>query len=149
MQQHLFNTFLRYGDGLLPFLRKDLALPHPERAVNKGKERRRQELTDSILSEVKDRPDLIAKCVPTYPLYGQRILLDNNWSKTLTKANVELVTDGIDHFDRDGIVTADRKLRPVDIIVIAIGFKVTEMAARLDITGRGDKNARDTWPATI
>ena len=52
-----------------------------------------QELTDFILSELKDRPDLIEKCVPTYPPYGKRILLDNDWFKTLTKPNVELVTD--------------------------------------------------------
>jgi 4-hydroxyacetophenone monooxygenase len=49
--------------------------------------------------------------VPTYPPYGKRILLDNNWFKTLTKPNVELVTDKIDHFARDGIVASDGKLR--------------------------------------
>ncbi|TPQ37725.1 NAD(P)/FAD-dependent oxidoreductase [Bradyrhizobium guangdongense] len=140
-----FNMFWRYGDGLLPFLRKDPAWPHPERAVNKGNDRHRQELTDFILSELKDRPDLIAKCVPAYPPYGKRILLDNNWFKTLTKDNVELVTDAIDHFDRGGIVTSDGERRPADIIVIATGFKVTEMAARLNITGRGAKNLRDAW----
>jgi 4-hydroxyacetophenone monooxygenase len=140
-----FNMFWRYGDGLLPFLRKDPAWPHPERAVNKGNDRHRQELTDFILSELKDRPDLGEKCVPTYPPYGKRILLDNNWFKTLTKDNVALVTGAIDHFDRDGIVTADGVHRPADIIVIATGFKVTEMAARLDITGRDGKNLRDAW----
>ena len=140
-----FNMFWRYGDGLLPFLRKDPAWPHPERAVNKGNDRHREELTDFIRFELKDRPDLIAKCVPTYPPYGKRILLDNGWFRTLTKANVELVTDTIDHFARDGIVTADGKLRPADIIVIATGFKVTEMAARLNITGREAKNLRDVW----
>ncbi|MBR0714617.1 NAD(P)/FAD-dependent oxidoreductase [Bradyrhizobium liaoningense] len=140
-----FNMFWRYGDGLLPFLRKDPAWLHPERAVNKGNDRHRQELTDFILSELKGRPDLIAKCVPTYPPYGKRILLDNNWFKTLTRDNVELVTDAIDHFSRDGIVTADGEQRPADIIVIATGFKVTEMAARLNITGRGAKNLRDAW----
>ncbi|MBR0824041.1 NAD(P)/FAD-dependent oxidoreductase [Bradyrhizobium manausense] len=140
-----FNMFWRYGDGLLPFLRKDPAWPHPERAVNKGNDRHRQELTDFILSELKDRPDLIAKCVPTYPPYGKRILLDNNWFKTLTRDNVELVTDEIDHFDREGIVTADGEQRPADIIVIATGFKVTEMAARLNITGRDGKNLREAW----
>ena len=140
-----FNMFWRYGDGLLPFLRKDPAWPHPERAVNKGNDRHRQELTDFILSELKDRPDLVEKCLPTYPPYGKRILLDNNWFKTLTKDNVALVTGAIDHFDRDGIVTADGVHRPADIIVIATGFKVTEMAARLDITGRDGKNLRDAW----
>jgi len=140
-----FNMFWRYGDGLLPFLRKDPAWPHPDRAVNKANDRHRQELTDFILSELKDRPDLIEKCMPTYPPYGKRILLDNGWFRTLTKPNVELVTDKIDHVSRDGIVTADGKSRPADVIVIATGFKVTEMAARLNITGRGGKTLRQAW----
>jgi 4-hydroxyacetophenone monooxygenase len=140
-----FNMFWRYGDGLLPFLRKDPAWPHPERAVNKGNDRHREELTNFILDELKDRPDLIEKCVPTYPPYGKRILLDNNWFRTLTKPNVELVSENIDRFTRDGIVTADGTERPFDVIVVATGFKVTEMAARLDITGRDGKNLRNKW----
>ena len=145
VQWYRFNMFWRYGDGLLPFLRKDPAWPHPERAVNKGNDRHRQELTDFILTELKDRPDLIAKCVPTYPPYGKRILLDNNWFRTLKRDNVELVTDAIDHFDECGIVTADGERRPADIIVVATGFKVTEMAARLNISGRDGKNLREAW----
>ena len=144
VQWYRFNMFWRYGDGLLPFLRKDPAWPHPDRAVNKGNDRHREELTNFILSELKDRPDLIEKCVPSYPPYGKRILLDNGWFKTLTKPNVELVTDKIDHFARDGIVTSEGKMRPADIIVISTGFKVTEMAARLDISGR-DRNLKDAW----
>src|SRR6516165_1613304 len=145
VQWYRFNMFWRYGDGLLPFLRKDPAWPYPDRAVNKGNDRHRQELTDFILSELNDRPDLIEKCVPTYPPYGKRILLDNGWFRTLTKLNVELVTDTIDHFSREGIVTADGKLRSADFIVIATGFKVTEMAARLNIVGRDSKNLREAW----
>jgi 4-hydroxyacetophenone monooxygenase len=145
VQWYRFNMFWRYGDGLLPFLRKDPDWPYPERAVNKGNDRHRQELTEFIHSELKDRPDLVEKCVPTYPPYGKRILLDNGWFKTLTKPNVELVTDPIDRFGRDGIVTADGKLRPADVIVISTGFKVTEMAARLNIAGRDGKNLRDVW----
>jgi 4-hydroxyacetophenone monooxygenase len=145
VQWYRFNMFWRYGDGLLPFLRKDPDWPHPARAVNKGNDRHRQELTDFILSELDGRPDLIEKCVPTYPPYGKRILLDNNWFKTLTRPNVELVTDPIDRFTRDGIVTADSKQRAHDIIVISTGFRVSEMAARLNITGRGGNNLRDVW----
>jgi 4-hydroxyacetophenone monooxygenase len=132
-----FNMFWRYGDGLLPFLRKDPSWPYPDRAVNKANDRHRQELTDFIASELKDRPDLIAKCVPTYPPYGKRILLDNGWFRTLTRPNVELVTDSI--------VTADGKLRSADVAVISTGFKVTEMAARLNITGRDNRNLKQVW----
>ncbi|HEY3795749.1 MAG TPA: NAD(P)/FAD-dependent oxidoreductase [Bradyrhizobium sp.] len=145
VQWYRFNMFWRYGDGLLPFLRKDPAWPHPDRAVNKGNDRHREELTEFILSELKDRPDLIGKCLPSYPPYGKRILLDNNWYKTLTKPNVELASDGIDRFTREGILTEDGTERPFDIIVVATGFKVTEMAARLDLTGRGGQNLRDKW----
>jgi 4-hydroxyacetophenone monooxygenase len=145
VQWYRFNMFWRYGDGLLPFLRKDPAWPHPERAVNKGNDRHREELTDFILSELKDRPDLIEKCVPTYPPYGKRILLDNNWFKTLTRPNIELVTEPIDRFASGGIVTADGKQRAHDIIVISTGFKVTEMAARLNIIGRDGKNLKQAW----
>ena len=145
VQWYRFNMFWRYGDGLLPFLRKDPAWPYPNRAVNKGNDRHREELTEFILSELKDRPDLIEKCVPTYPPYGKRILLDNGWFRTLTKPNVELVTDPIDHFARDGIVTSDKKLRRAEVIVISTGFKVTEMAARLNITGTNGKKLADAW----
>jgi 4-hydroxyacetophenone monooxygenase len=145
VQWYRFNMFWRYGDGLLPFLRKDPAWPYPDRAVNKGNDRHRQELTDFILSELKDRPDLIEKCVPTYPPYGKRILLDNGWFRTLTKPNVELVSEEIDRFTGEGIVTADGSLRPADIIVVSTGFKVTEMAARLNIAGRNGKTLREAW----
>jgi len=140
-----FNMFWRYGDGLLPFLRKDPAWPHPERAVNAGNDKHRQELTAFILSELEGRPDLIEQCVPTYPPYGKRILLDNGWFRTLRKPNVKLVTDRIDHIARDGIVTANGELHPADVIVVSTGFKVTEMAARLNITGRGGKNLAEAW----
>jgi 4-hydroxyacetophenone monooxygenase len=145
VQWYRFNMFWRYGDGLLPFLRKDPAWPHPDRAVNKGNDRHREELTDFILSELKDRPDLIEKCVPTYPPYGKRILLDNGWFRTLTRPNVELVSDGIDRFTRDGILTVDGREQPFDVIVVATGFKVTEMAARLNITGRDGRTLRGKW----
>jgi 4-hydroxyacetophenone monooxygenase len=145
VQWYRFNMFWRYGDGLLPFLRKDPAWPYPDRAVNKGNDRHRQELTDFILMELKDRPDLISKCLPSYPPYGKRILLDNGWFRTLTRPNVELVTERIDHLTQEGIVTTDGRMRPADVIVVSTGFKVTEMAARLNIRGREGRNLAEKW----
>jgi hypothetical protein len=40
---------------------------------------------------------------------------------------------------------ADGKLRPADIIVVSTGFKVTEMAARLNITGRDGERLAEAW----
>ena len=140
-----FNMFWRYGDGLLPFLRKDPDWPFPDRATNKGNDRHREELTAFIESELATRPDLIAKCIPTYPPYGKRILLDNDWFKTLLKPNVELVTESIDHFTETGIVTSDGALREADIIVVSTGFKLTELTAALNVSGRNGKNLKEAW----
>jgi 4-hydroxyacetophenone monooxygenase len=144
-QWYRFNMFWRYGDGLLPTLRKDPEWPFPDRSVNRSNDRHREELTEFIRSELKDRPDLLEKCIPTYPPYGKRILLDNGWYRTLQKLNVELVTEQIRSFSEAGIVTADGVERSADIIVISTGFKVTEMAARLNIVGREGRDLRDAW----
>ena len=140
-----FNMFWRYGDGLLPLLRRDPAWPHADRAVNKTNDRHRQEMADFIRAELGDRTDLVVKCVPDFPPYGKRILLDNGWYRTLLKPNVELVTDGIARFTADGIVTADGVERPVDVAVVCSGFRITEMAGRLGIVGRGGRRLSDAW----
>ncbi len=59
VQWYRFNMFWRYGDGLLPFLRKDPDWPHPDRAVNKGNDRHREELTEFIhvRTQGSPRPD--------------------------------------------------------------------------------------------
>jgi 4-hydroxyacetophenone monooxygenase len=140
-----FSMLWRYGDGLLPYLKKDPSWPHPERSLNRVNDRHRQEMTDHILRELGDRTDLIPKCVPTYPPYGKRILLDNNWYTTIRRPNVELVTDPIDRIAPEGVVTADGKLRPVDVIVLSTGFQMTQMTARLNVKGIGGADLRDVW----
>ncbi|MBD3666848.1 MAG: NAD(P)/FAD-dependent oxidoreductase, partial [Kangiella sp.] len=140
-----FTMFWRYGDGLLPTLHKDPDWPHPERSLNKANDRHRQQMTDHIVSSLKDRPDLIDKCLPTYPPYGKRILLDNGWYEALLKPNVELVTEPIDHIDEEGIETDDGMHRGADIIVLATGFDVGAMAARLNITGKGGQSLSELW----
>ena len=63
----------------------------------------------------------------------------------MTKPNVELVTDRSIISARDGIVASDGKYaRPSHRDFHR--FKVTEMAARLNITGRAGKNLKAAWP---
>ena len=140
-----FTMLWRYGDGLLPSLRIDPDWPHPDRSLNKANDRHRQDMTRHIEQELEGRPDLIEKCLPTYPPYGKRILLDNNWYKSLRQDNVELVTDGIDHLDPTGVTTADGQHRPADVIIYSTGFNLSLMAARLNITGRDGIRLEDAW----
>ena len=140
-----FTMFWRYGDGLLPFLRKDPAWPHPERSINRGNDRHREELTQHIRSELRERPDLIERCTPTYPPYGKRILLDNGWYKALLKPNVELVTGEVVRLHEDGVEARDGSRRAADVVIWATGFDLGELAARLNIVGEHGRTLAEAW----
>lgn len=144
-QWYRFGQMWRYGDGLLRFLRRDPDWPHPERAVNRINDRHRTEMVDHITASLAARPELIEHCVPDYPPFGKRILIDNGWYATLCRPHVTLVTDPIDHVTGQTIVTADGTPHEVDAIVLATGFDVTTLAAAIDIRGRGGVALADDW----
>jgi 4-hydroxyacetophenone monooxygenase len=137
--------FWRYGDGLLPHLRRDPEWPHPERAMNRTNDRHRQEMTEHLLAELDGRPDLVERCLPDYPPFGKRILLDNSWFRTIRRDDVELVTAAVDRVVADGVVTVDGRHRPADVVILATGFQTTQLTARLGVTGRGGRDLADAW----
>src|SRR4029453_4856300 len=94
-----------FNDRIHPALQKDPAWPHPERAVNEINDRHRKFLTRYIESEIGDRPDLLEKVMPDYPPFGKRILLDNGWYRSLTRDDVDLVTETIEEIGADSVVT--------------------------------------------
>ena len=138
-----FSMFWRYGDGLLPALRKDPEWEHPERSMNRINDRHRTEMLSYIESVIGHRPDLMEKCVPTYPPYGKRILLDNGWYEMLLRDNVELVTDAVDHIDETGVHAGMH--RDADVVVMATGFEVHQFLGRVDVVGRDGLRLADVW----
>ena len=61
-----------------------------------------------------------SKVVPDYVCLGTRTLQDNgSWLAALTRPQVDLVTDPIDHLEADAIVTADGARHEVDQEVVA------------------------------
>ncbi len=140
-----FTLLWRYGDGLLPFLRVDPSWPHPERSLNRGNDRHRQELVDHIEKSLQSRPELIAKCTPTYPPYGKRMLIDNGWYETLLRDDVELVCEPIQRVELGAIVDGAGTRRPTDVIIYATGFVVTDLTARLGVRGSGGRDLADVW----
>ncbi|MDF3312243.1 NAD(P)/FAD-dependent oxidoreductase [Rhodococcus sp. T2V] len=140
-----FSMFWRYGDGLLPSLRKDPEWPHAERSVNVRNDRHRQELTDYIEKKLSTRPNLIEACTPAYPPYGKRILLDTGWYDTLLEDHVHLLDTPIERVDAGGVVTVDGERHEVDDIVLATGFDVTKLAASLNVTGRDGRSLSKVW----
>ncbi len=92
-----------------------------------------------------DDPALLRKVTPDYTIGCKRILPSNRWYRTLTKPNVELVTDGIEAVRGNRIVTADGREREVDAIVLGTGFEVTDIPAAHRVRGRGGTLLDDLW----
>lgn len=140
-----FTMMWRYGDGLLPFLKKDPTWSTPDVSLNRVNERHRIEMTRHIETELAECPELIDRCIPDYPPYGKRILLDNGWYKMLCRDNVELVDLTVKQFTESGIVTSDGSVHEADIAVLATGFSMTRMARSLNIVGLYGRSLDEVW----
>ena len=140
-----FGLMWRFGDGLLPTVRRDPNWPTPQRSMNHRNDRQRQQLTEHLLKELEGRPDLIEKCLPDYPPYGKSILIDNGWYQALKRPNVELVTEAVDHVEGSEIVDATGRRHEVDVILLATGFEPGKLLWPIEIRGRKGLLLSDVW----
>ncbi len=140
-----FGLMWRYGDGLLPTLRRDPDWPHPERAMNARNDRHREQLADYVREQLAGRDDLLAKALPDYPPYGKRILIDNGWFATLKRDNVELVTEAVARVDGTDVVTASGARHAADVVILATGFEVSRMLGPMAVRGRGGATIDEAW----
>ena len=90
-------------------------------------------------------PRLRAKLTPDYSIGCKRILLSNQYYRSLGEENVEVVTTGIREIRRDSVVTVDGVEHPADAIVFGTGFKVADMPVGHQIHGRGGVSLHETW----
>jgi cation diffusion facilitator CzcD-associated flavoprotein CzcO len=89
------------------------------------------------------------KLTPSYPPGCKRILISDDFYASLTRETVELVTAPIERFEKDGIVTADGQLHPVDTVVFATGFQPFNFLAPLEVKGPGGRSLADVWSEGI
>ena len=140
-----FHQFWIAMDGRLRFTRADPDW-HGEGAVSQVNAEFRSVLESSLKELFADRPDLLDAAVPPYPPGGKRILRDDGaWSRTLKRADVELVTEGIDHIEPRGIVTMSERLIELDVIVFATGFQADRFLSPMTIRGEGGRDLMEQW----
>ena len=78
-------------------------------------------------------PVMRAQLTPSYDLGCKRVLPSNDFYPAIAKPNVSLVTEKIIEMRSDALVTADGSVHPVDTVILATGFHVTDnpMFARI------------------
>jgi cation diffusion facilitator CzcD-associated flavoprotein CzcO len=97
-----------------------------------------------LRSQIAD-PGLRAKCVPDYVMGCKRVVFSNDWYPTMTRPNVELITDRIERIVPGGVVTADGTTRPAEVIVYGTGFKAVELLTPMQVTGRSGESLQEAW----
>ena len=134
-----------FGDRLHAHVQWDPDWPDAERSISKVNDRQRRFLTDYIIRELGDRQDLVEHCVPDYPPYGKRPLLDNGWFRTVARDDVTLVTSDIEEIREHSVVTADGTEHEVDVLVLATGFKPQQLLSPIEIRGRSGRTLSEVW----
>lgn len=97
-----------------------------------------------IKAAIKD-PELRRKVTPTDEAGCKRIMLTDDWYRTLTEPNVELIDGGIEAVTPNGIRDKDGTERPADVIVLATGFATHEFVAPMAVTGREGRGLAEEW----
>jgi len=142
---HRARMIFGFMDRNWPAVPADPQWEHPERAMSEVNDGLREALTSYISEQLGERQDLMEKCVPDFPVFGKRLIIDNNWYPTVARENVDLVTDPIAALTPNGVRTADGTEHDVDVIVFATGFNTNQFLWPMEVTGRSGTTLRERW----
>jgi cation diffusion facilitator CzcD-associated flavoprotein CzcO len=93
-------------------------------------------------------PDMRRQLTPGYRLGCKRVLLSNAFYPALAAPTASLVTEKITEFTADAVITADGAAHPVDAVIFATGFHVTDNPMFSKITGRGGRTLAEAYGQT-
>lgn len=103
-------------------------------------ERRCTEALDTL-----EDTELRAKIQPSYRAACKRLVVSHNWYESVSRPNVDVVTDTIDRIEARGIRTVDGTLHEVDVVVLATGFHVDRFMRPMVIQGIDGVLLDDVW----
>ena len=141
------RLFWRTHEGALPALVVDPDWDRPtEQSVSALNQELRDLLTLYLELEFADRPDLLAKVVPTFPPGAKRVVVDDGtWARTLKRDNVSLLTDDIDCITPTGVRTADGVDHDVDVLIYGTGFEASHFLTPMKVVGRRGIDLHAHW----
>lgn len=90
-------------------------------------------------------PVLNAKLTPDYTMGCKRILISNSFYPAMVQPNVDLITEGIDRIEANGIRTKDGVLHEAEILICATGFYVTDSPLGRKVHGLDNALLADSY----
>jgi cation diffusion facilitator CzcD-associated flavoprotein CzcO len=91
-------------------------------------------------------PELRRKLTPDYSFGCKRPTFSNDYYRTFTRPDVDLVTTPIARVEPDGIVTEDGEKAEIDVLLLATGFNLWDANfPALQVVGRDGKDLGKFW----
>lgn len=94
-------------------------------------------------------PILRAKLTPNYKFGCKRVVMNSTFYPAIQKPNAHLITEGIDHIEKEGVVTKDGKLHKLDVLILATGFDPAAFMRPMEFRGRNGLSIDDAWKKKI
>ena len=140
-----FRVYWFAADGLFSNVLKDPDWPEDSPSVSAVNEGMRQFALAHMKAKFADRPDLLARLTPDFPIFSKRIIMDGGWFDALKRDDVTLETGKIARITPTGIVMEDGTEHEIDVLICATGFDVANMLGKLTVLGKGGRSLRDEW----
>ena len=97
-----------------------------------------------LAKEVAD-PEIRRKLTPNYKIGCKRILRSDDYYPAFNRPNVHLITEPIERFTVQGLITRDGAAHELDAIIFATGFVAADINVYAKIIGRHNRMLPDEW----
>ena len=134
-----------FGDRNFSSLHKDASWDDGGLSLNAQNQAHRRFYEKYLRAKLGDRPDLLEKCLPDFPPYAKRMLLDNGWYDALKRENVSLESAAITKVLPHGVVTESGDEFELDVLVFATGFGVTRFISTFEVVGADGRTLEEVW----
>jgi cation diffusion facilitator CzcD-associated flavoprotein CzcO len=98
--------------------------------------------------QVPDR-ELRAKLTPRYRLGCKRVLISNDYLRSLTNANVQVLDAGIERIAENAVLGRDGTAREVDAIIFGTGFLIGDIPAAHRLRGSDGRTLAEQWSGSM
>jgi cation diffusion facilitator CzcD-associated flavoprotein CzcO len=90
-------------------------------------------------------PALRERLRPTYRAACKRLIMSDRFYEAIQRSNAMLVTEGIERVEPAGVRTRDGVLHPLDVLVLATGFRVDRFVRPILVVGDRSVVLDDVW----
>ncbi|HMN53347.1 MAG TPA: NAD(P)/FAD-dependent oxidoreductase, partial [Sphingopyxis sp.] len=99
---------------------------------------------DNLEQSVAD-PVLRERLRPNYRAACKRLIFSPDYYQVVQQHGVDIVIEGIERVEPQGIRTSDGVLHELDLIILATGFHADRFIRPAAVTGRGGASLDDMW----